>query len=101
MNLENIIGSSGRNISDFHIYHKYILSSDENDNYFSICVVFVDGLYEAYLVNENDGIILKTISYARNKYNLYQILFDKTNIKEYDDMVEEKILSMSTDEDTL
>lgn len=98
MNIEaitNLIGETGRSINDFHIYHSYLFIQD--DKQYMISTVFVDGQYIAFLVDKETNIILKEIIYAREKYNLYQMLFNKTGIKEYDDMVNEKITSMSTD----
>lgn len=87
MDFDNLIGFSDRNISDFHIYHKHEFFNE--DKKYSICTVFVDGCYEALLVNDSD-IVLKSIIYAREKFNLYQLLFNKTGIQEYGDMVNER-----------
>lgn len=76
MNEENdLVGMSGKSIKDLHIMDR-IVYSDE----YSVGIVLVDGWYTALLINNQQGIVIKDVTAARNYDNLLDILQDKYGV---------------------
>ena len=87
-NLENLIGLIGKTIKDFNIIWNFPLSI--NDETYNLCVIFVDGLYQAVTFNY-EGILIKEVMYVRNKYNLLKLLYDEFEIQDIKDILDNKI----------
>ena len=76
MNEENdLVGMSGKSIKDLHIMDR-IIYSDE----YSVGIVLVDGWYTALLINNQQDIVIKDVTAARNYDNLLDILRDKYGV---------------------
>ena len=87
-NLEYLLGYVGKSMDDFDIIYNFPI--EISNNQYNICVVFVDNVYQALLFNY-ERIVIKDIEYARNKYNLLKILYDKYEIQDIQDILINKI----------
>ena len=95
--IEDILGYIGKSIKDFHIYDRHILIDDTN---YSIIIVFVDGLWEALLVDNQTEKVIKELDYARNMMNLFDILTEKMDLPYFKDQLNVYIEKI-TDEDEI
>ena len=87
-NLEYLLGYIGKSMDDFDIIYNFPI--EISNNQYNICVVFVDGFYQALLFND-ERIVIKNIKYTRNKYNLLRILYDNYDIQDIQVILENKI----------
>lgn len=86
--LNNLIGYIGKPIQDFHIYNRHNFNED---NTHSIIVVFVDGKWQALLVDNHTEKVIKELEYTRNEGNLYSVLYASYELSYYKEKLDEYI----------
>lgn len=75
--MENsILGYTGKDIQDFHIYSR----ANVADNY-SLILVFVDGIWEALLIDDATEKVVRSVMSARNEQNLKMMVFEEFKIQ--------------------
>lgn len=84
-NINDILGFIGKDIKDFHIDSKINLNED-----FYLITVFVDNYYYCFIVSTETNKVNSELCKARNKYNLYEIIFNLTEIEYYIKIVENR-----------
>lgn len=94
-NITKLIGYIGKPSQDFHIYDRHILEEDTN---YSVIIVFVDGLWEALLVDNNTEKVIKELEHARNKWNLFSILTENIDLPYFKNQLEAHIKKITEDE---